>query len=301
MDAVLIIGGGGFIGRHLAAELGRSRHVVYATHRSGSRVPAVAGVRWVPTDLTSPTASSAWPQRCDHVLFVAQARDWRRFPETAAEVFSVNLTGLMRAAEYARQAGARQLVFASTGSVYSETRQPAREQDAIDLFTPGSFYVASKLAGELLLRPYESMFRVVSLRLFMPYGAGQDSSMLLPTIVRNVGERRSIKLHNPDGLLANPVAIRDVVECFQRCLALDCSTTLNVAGPLELSLRSMATTIGAHLGISPVFEYRTGRSPVIVGDCTALRSALGWVPEIEFETGLRQWLKSEMIWPRAAG
>lgn len=299
METVLLVGGGGFIGQHVVAELARSGRLVYATHRPASSIPAIPGVRWVPGDLTNDAALAGWPEKCDCVLFLAQARSWRSFPDKAADVFAVNVAGLMRVAEYARQAGVRQLLYASTGSVYTQTREPTRENEPIDLLASRTFYAACKLAGEVILRPYEALMRVVSLRLFMPYGAGQSSDMLLPSLVRSIREGRPIKLHDPDGLVCNPVAVRDIVKACQLCLGLDRSTTLNVGGPHALTLRQIATTIGGAVGTDPVFDHQPGVPPVIVGDCTELRTALGWAPEIELEEGLREWLESERI--HAAG
>jgi len=301
MDSVLVVGGGGFIGRHTAVELARSNRLVFATHRPGSPAPGLEGVHWVPGDLADERATAAWPARCDHVLFVAQARGWRSFPDRAADVFAVNVAGLMRVAEYARRAGARQLIYASTGSVYTQSREPARENEGIDLFAPRTFYAASKLAGELILRPYEALYKVLHLRLFMPYGAGQGPDMLLPSLVRSVREGRPIKLHQPDGLVCNPVAVDDVVEAFRRGLDFERSATLNVGGPQQLTLRQVASAVGRAVGAAPVFEQQPGVPPVVVGDCTALRQAFGWAPPTDLETGLREWLESEKMSVRAAG
>jgi nucleoside-diphosphate-sugar epimerase len=301
MDTVLLVGGGGFIGQHAAAELARLGWRVYATHRPGSPVPVLEGVRWVAGDLTSEAATSAWPARCDHVLFLAQARSSRSFPDRAADTFAVNVAGLMRVAEYARRAGARQFTCASTGSVYSQTREPAKEREPFDVLAGRSFYAASKLAGELLLGPYEALFPVVVLRIFMPYGPGQCPDMLFPSLVRKVREGRPIQLHGQDGLLCNPVAVGDVVEGLRRCLGLARSATLNLGGPRQLTLRQIGNAIGHVVGAVPVFEPQPGAPPVIVGDCAALKDALGWAPSIDLESGLREWLESERMSLRTAG
>ena len=301
MSIIVIVGGGGFIGRHVSDSLSSSGYHIYATCRAQRANLSKRDIHWLPGDLANDSVTINWPKKCDHLVYLAQSRLWRDFPDKAKDVFDVNVVGLMRAVDYARRAGARQIIYASTGSVYPQSNKPASESDPIDLHAPRRFYAASKIIGELLLKAYESHLRILCLRLFMPYGAGQSSDMLLPTLVRSMREGRSIKLHCPDGLIANPVAVSDVVETIRRCLDLDYSATLNVAGPQQLSLRRMSSIIGHVFGGSPVFEDQPGTPPVIVGDCTALQSALAWAPHTDLESGLRQWRESEMIPTLQAG
>ena len=51
---------------------------------------------------------------------------------------------------------------------------------------------------------------------------------------------------------------------------------------------AMSAIIGRVFEQAPVFEEQAGTPPVIAGDCTALRSALGWIPHTDLESGLRQ-------------
>jgi nucleoside-diphosphate-sugar epimerase len=290
MQTILVIGAAGFIGKHLVRRLASAGHTVHATHRPGKR-PPLPGIHWLAADLSRAEDVTGWPAYCDTVVYLAQSRHWRNFPESARDVFGVNVQGLMQAAWYAQQVQAGRFIYASTGSVYSQQRQAAVETDACDLQEPRSFYVACKLAGEVLLGPYQSLFSVVSLRLFMPYGEGQGADMLLPRLVKCVREGSPIKLHGQGGLLANPVAVTDVVETIDRCLTLEASATLNVGGPEQLSLRQIGNTIGKVIGREPVFEVQPeATAPVLVGTTTLLEQTLGWRPATRLEVGLREWL-----------
>ena len=72
--------------------------------------------------------------------------------------------------------------------------------------------------------------------------------MLIPRLVRRVSENAPITLEEPDGMQLNPVAVGDVVETIVRCLTLDRSATLNVAGPEVLTLREIGRRIGSAAG-----------------------------------------------------
>src|SRR5262249_24542281 len=145
----------------------------------------------------------------------------------------------------------------------------AQEAQPIELAGPRNYYVASKLAAEVLLGPYAAALPVIVLRLFMPYGPGQNADMLFPQLLAKVRAGKPIHLHGPDGLRSNPVAVADVAEAFARCLALDRSTTLNLAGPEAFTLRQIGETMGRMVARPPVFEILENQTPPnYVGDRT---------------------------------
>lgn len=291
MAEVLVIGAGGFVGRHLVNRLSAEGHCVHATHRPNSPPPATNGILWHPCDLSAPDPTDQWPARCDAVYFLAQSRKWRDFPEGAPDVVRVNIHALLSTLWYSLRAGASRLIYSSTGTLYTQTSQPATEEEPIDFHADRSFYAASKLAAEALLAPYHQLLPIVSLRLFMPYGEGQSSEMLLPRLVRSVQQSSPIQLHGENGLTCNPVAIADVVEALVRCLHLSSTATLNLGGTEALTLRAIGETIGRVVGAEPRFEPNPNATPpVIVGDITRLQEALGWKPSLSFEQGLKQWL-----------
>jgi nucleoside-diphosphate-sugar epimerase len=290
MDTAFVIGGAGFVGRHLVRHLAAHGLRVLATCRLSSVPPAAPGVEWVPSDLSAADPTAGWPARYDALVYLAQSSRWRDFPAGADDVVRVNVAAVQRAADHARQAGAKRFVHMSTGSVYGQAREPAREDEPVAVGANRSFYAASKLAAELLLGPYSTCFGVTQLRLFMPYGRGQNEKMLLPQIVSKVRAGGQIDLHAPDGLRCNPVAAADVAEAVRRCLSLEGSQTLNLAGPEVLTLRQIAESVGAAVGRGPQFQVKPDPGPVIVGDTSRLKAALGWQPPTKFADGVREWI-----------
>jgi nucleoside-diphosphate-sugar epimerase len=290
--SVLVVGGGGFLAGHLLPRLVESGHQVFATHARGGAGPGLSKVEWIPCDLAGPEPTATWPA-CEAVVYLAQSRQWRRFPEGAVDVARVNVQSVHEAVEHARMSGSRRFVLASSGSVYDPGPAPRTEEAAFRPADPRSFYSASKLAAEMLLGPYSRTLATIVLRLFSPYGVGQDEAMLIPQLVRRVREGVPIDLQGPEGLRLSPVAAPDVAETMARVLLLEASATLNVAGPEVLSLRDVALEIGGALGREPSFVNLPGPDPsTVVGDTSAMRTCLGWVPPTPFARGVRDWLKS---------
>lgn len=285
--SIVVVGASGFIGTHALPRLVDCGAQVSAIVRDRTALPVLAGVNWIDGDLTACDPTTTWPDRCDAVVYLAQSRAWRTFPDGAADVFRVNVRGPFEAIEYARRIGARRFIFASSGSVYGEKVDVAHESEPFDLSEPKTAYVASKLAAEVLLRPYASLMHVIVLRLFAPHGHGQPAEMLIPRLVRRVSENMPITLEEPDGMQLNPVAVSDVVETIVRCLTLDRSATMNVAGPEVLTLREMGQRIGLLLGRQPAFQMKPGPARAVLGDIGRLQSTLGWTPPTRFPDGLR--------------
>jgi nucleoside-diphosphate-sugar epimerase len=290
-STVLIVGASGFIGRHVTARLASGGVRVYAHYHSAAPPLDTGEVLWIPGDLRQATVSRAWPPRCDHVVYLAQSPARDDLPANAPDVFDVNVAGALGAITYAVSAHARSFILASSGSVYGDRRGPARESDALRLDGRASFYAASKLAAEALIAPYARRLTVIRLRIYAPYGPGQDSRQLISDLVRRVRERRAIDLHGADGMVINPLWVGDLAEAIRRCLPLETSAVLNVGGPEPLTLREIGDCIGRITGIPPRFAVHPDQTaPVVVGDTTALRAALGWSPPTTLESGLERWL-----------
>ena len=292
MERIVVAGGAGFLGGYTVRRLVQYGYQVWATHSPGRTPPTISDVNWIECDLAKPDSSARWPSACDLVVYLAQSRNHRSFPDAAEDTFAVNVHGMHQAMHYAWRAGARGVIAASTGSIYTDTQKPAQETDPIELQVQRSFYVATKLAAEVLAAPYNAVLPVIQLRIFTPYGEGQNASMLFPQLVQRIREGRAVSLHGQKGLILNPIYAGDVAEAIRCCLGLKQGGTFNLAGPESLDLRQIAKTIGKVLEREPVFEVQpANKPPVLVGTTDALKAALAWAPTICLETGLRTWLE----------
>lgn len=255
---ILVTGASGFIGSRLCSRLTAGAEVFAVTR--GSRPPA--GCQIVTADLGAPFSTAAWPRSVDAVVHLAQSLRHRDFPDGAADMTAVNVAATAALLEYARLAGASVFILASSGSVYSPAPHPLAEDAAI---APAGFYAASKAAAECLVRPYESMLRVCTLRLFYPYGPGQENR-LIPSIIDRVRTGRAVTVAGSgDGPLLCPTYVDDIVGVIERAARDErFAGTFNVSAPWVLSLREVADVIGAALGRPAVFERAGGPEPPIM-------------------------------------
>ena len=283
---VLVTGAGGFVGRHLFAELGDA---------------AVAGE----TDVTDPDALAAElrrivPTAVVHLAAASSVRDsWR----DGAEVWRVNAVGTVTLldAVAAEAPDARTLVV-STGEVYGATpERPAREEDPLAPLSP---YAASKAAAELAADRAARVegLDVVVARPFQHTGPGQDERFAIGSWTHQIArlEREGGgELEVGDLTVERDLTdVRDVVRAYR--LLLDPAVpagTYNVASGRAVPLAQVVETLVA-LARAPVTvrqnpaRIRRVDLPVLAGDPGKLRAATGWEPGLNLERTLADALEA---------
>jgi nucleoside-diphosphate-sugar epimerase len=283
---IFVTGASGFIGSHLVAALADTHQVFAAArHRPAAASP---GVTWIEHDFAAAAQPTGWPAAIDAVVHLAQSRHYRSFPEQARDIYSVGLDATMRLLDWARTAGARKFVLASTGGLYGAGPRPFREQDPVAIGPgPLAFYFTVKRLSEMLAEQYASFFAVTILRVFFAYGPGQAPGMLMARLIESVRSGEPVRLHGKDGIRLNPVHVADAVRVIARCLDAAVDGVVNVAGPEVVSLRETAVQIGAALDRTPRFVNEPGAALDLVADIDRLCREL--VPPV---VGLREGLRT---------
>lgn len=129
---------------------------------------------------------------------------------------------------------------------------------------PASNLGATKLAAEVLAKPYGALFPVSVLRLFAPYGPGQ-TARLIPDLIRRVREGEAVTLpETGGGMRFAPSYVDDVCAAMLAAIEGGWSGVFNVASPEALTIEDAVGAIGRALGREPVFARRPGGSPLVV-------------------------------------
>jgi UDP-glucose 4-epimerase len=287
---IVITGASGFIGRHVCARMADGNEV-FAVVR-GSAVPA--GCIPVRADLAAGFSTDGWPDRVDAVVHLAQSARHREFPGGAADMTAINVTATASLVDYAHRAGASSFIFASTGNVYTPGPQPVAEDDPI---APANFYAASKAAAECLLRPYRELLRVCVLRLFYPYGPGQEGR-LIPSLVERVRDGRPVSLAGVhDGLVLTPTFVDDIAGVIAAAAAdRRFEGVFNVSSPETMTLRDVGAAMAKVLGREARFENTGGAEPPrLVPNLERLASVYPLAGFTPFEAGLSRMLRAQPI------
>ncbi len=296
---VLVTGGAGFIGSHVAGALARrgDRVRILDDLSTGSRenLASIPGHELVLGDVRDRDAVRRAVTGVEVVFHLAAQVSVTRSVEDPALTYDVNTLCTVHLLEACRAEGARRVVFSSSCAVYGDSPVlPKTESLLPEPLTP---YASSKLMGEHLVSMYHRIHGLgtVSLRYFNVYGPRQDPSSdyaaVIPKFVARMrgGERPVIF---GDGRQTRDfVCVRDVVEAnLAAARTADASgQAVNVGSGRSVDLVGLVAILNGALGTSlePVHEppragdIRDSRASV---DLAA--SVLGWRPTLGLGEGI---------------
>lgn len=293
MKKCLVTGATGLIGTRLLTELSDEWEIYALARTAPGAAQARANLHHLPVNFAACWPHEVLPAQVDAVIHLAQSEHFRQFPDKAVEMFQVNVMSTLQLLDYARQAGAKSFVLASSGGIYGHHEQEFREDEAVTASADLGFYLNTKLCAEIIAENYAPFMNVMMLRFFFVYGSGQRKSMLVPRLVQSVREGRAITLQGQDGIRINPTHVSDAAAAIAKALTLGNSQKINVGGPDVLSLRQIGEIIGQAVGRDPVFQVEAHTPPRhLVGDIQKMSTLLG-APQVHFADGIRLLLAQE--------
>jgi UDP-glucose 4-epimerase len=313
MPSVLVTGGAGFIGSHIATSYLESGFDVLVLDNlsSGKRENVPDGAEFVEMDLRDPAVGQlVRDRRFDVVNHHAAQIDVRVSVSNPRLDAAINIDGLLNLLDAAVRAGVGRFIYVSSGGVvYGEP--PVRPTPEAAPKLPESPYGVTKLAGEQYLYYYHRVhgFDYAAVRYSNVYGPRQDPH----------GEAGVVAIFSTRLIRATPltvfgdgeqtrdyVFVGDVVRA-NRLLTdapLPSATTLdtrafNVGTGEETTVNRLAAILMAASGRTVPIEMAEARSGELRHsslDTSKLR-ALGWRPETSLEDGLAatyRWIASRV-------
>lgn len=282
---VLITGVNGFIGQHLSRSLAREHHV-YGVSRVELSAGERASINFIYADLSDSAFVDTLPRDIDCVIHLAQSQQYRDFPGGADDMRRINIDATCTLLEWARKTGVQQFVFTSSANVYSGSTKLLVESDDT---LPGSFYGASKLAAEHLVRQYQAYFQVDILRLFTVYGPGQKG-MLIPNLIERIATGQIVTLAKGIGLYLTPIYINDVVGVIKKLIGNSSGSgfrLFNVCGDNVSSLAEIVDMLEHAIGRKANVDFVDASVPYFTGANGALKQGAGFSSFTSLSVGLK--------------
>jgi UDP-glucose 4-epimerase len=292
---VLVTGGAGFIGSHVAEALvARGEDVVVLDDlSSGKRENLPEGAELVEGDIREPQDelfAGVKPDVCFHLAAQADVRVSVARPEHDARI---NVIGTINLLEAAREHGT-QLVFSSTGgAIYGECDGPAPEDAPRQPLAP---YGTSKLAGEEYLATYNRLHgtKHVALRYGNVYGPRQDphgEAGVVAIFFKRFLSGEQPRIFGDGKQTRDYVYAVDVVRATLAAAGRD-GGVYNVGTGRETSvveLFDLCRQVAGKEDVEPEFAPpRPGELQRSVLDVNRAVDDLGWRPEHSLEEGLRE-------------
>ncbi len=310
---VLVAGGAGFIGSHIAeAYLAAGWEVVALDDLSRGKASNVPkGVELIRADVRSLEARRAVAAGGFNVLNQQAAQiDVRHSVDDPGYDAGINLLGLVNMLEGAAEGGVRRVVFASSGGVlYGEATVIPTPETAPKM--PVSPYGVSKLGGEHYLRVLAALrnFEGVAMRYANVFGPRQDPKSeagVVSIFVSRLLAGQGITIFGDGTQTRDYVFVKDVARANVLASTVPMpavtdhdSLAFNVATSAQMSVLELADAVGRALGRKPDIAFadpRAGELSRSSLETSKAERVLGWSPQVQFADGLAQladWFRAE--------
>jgi len=300
---VLVTGGAGFIGSHVAeAYLARGDRVWIVDDLSTGRLENVPeGAEFIRMDIRDAKLDDVFRDAggFDLVSHHAAQMDVRKSVADPRMDASINLDGLLNVLECGRRHGVGRFVFISSGGViYGEATEFPTPEDAVK--RPLSPYGVAKLASEYYLNCYRSLHGLdyVALRYGNVYGPRQDphgEAGVVALFSRRIGAGEPLIVYGTGEQTRDYVYVGDVVDAHllvsdAGSLAADGidERAYNVGTGVETTVNELAHRLMEVSGRDARVEHAAPRAGELQRSCldVARLRALGWEPRTTLREGL---------------
>lgn len=302
MTRVLVTGGGGFIGSHVAAHLLEQGHHVrvldnFATGRRENMRVLGGDVELVEGDIQSYERVNKAVAGCEFVLHQAALPSVPRSVQDPLTSNATNVIGTLNVLLAARDHDVRRVVCASSSSVYGANPQLPQSEDHAPV--PISPYSTAKLAGEGYARSFCGVYdlETVCLRYFNVFGPRQDPTSqyaaVIPNFITALMAGRSPVIFGDGEQSRDFTYVANVVRA--NVLAMDApdaaGRVYNIACGERVTLNRLVAELRDLLGseLEPVYEpSRPADIRHSLADLTRAHAELGYEPLVRLREGLER-------------
>jgi len=307
MKRVILTGGTGFVGANLSRRLLKEGHDLHLLLRPGYkpwRIEEIKNDAHLHTvDLVDAAVLNSVVERIrpDWVFHLA-AYGAYPFQSDALAIMQTNIIGTINLVEACLRAGFKAFVNTGTSSEYGFKDHAPPETESLE---PNSGYALTKASATLFCRYIAQSKKVhlSTLRLYSAYGPHEESTRLIPTLIRHGLKDELPPLVSPD-TAHDYVYVEDVVDAYLLAAAKpkqEPGAVYNVGTGIQISLRKVVDVARRVIGISTKPKWgsmpnRDWDTNVWVADNRKIRKTLGWQPRYSFEEGFRltvEWFRQQ--------
>jgi UDP-glucose 4-epimerase len=311
---VLVTGGCGFIGAHVARRyIKEGAQVVLLDNFSSPNPITVKGTRVIKGDIQDAKLVDEAMVGVDIVSHQAAVLNMFNGIDDKVAELNVNVIGTINVLNAALKAGVQKLVYASSCGMYGQSEY--LPQDEKHPKNPAWPYGITKYTGEMYCQLYTRLHGLptVSLRYSEVYGPGEWYGRVMTLFIKRVLEGKPPVIFSGGRLLRDYVYIDDVVEANLLATLRDDvnGMTFNIGGPEPLNAARIADLVCSIIdpAIKPIHDdpepgtssvHQPGRPRLVqelndfVLDSSLAKRRLGWEPKVKPDEGIRRevdWVK----------
>lgn len=302
---ILLTGGAGFIGSHIADAFIEDGHRVHVIDNlsSGTSANLPAAAIFHKMDVRDPDVTDLFEREQFDVLCHHAAQiDVRASVRVPAHDVDVNVCGLLNLMEAGRRNGLKKVILASTGgAIYGEpVCVPQDEQHTAQPLSP---YGINKLVSEHYLYFYEQTYGIsyTALRYANVYGPRQNAhgeAGVVAIFAEAFLDGKQPIIFGDGEQTRDFVYVGDVVEANRRALQEASSGSFNIGTGIETTINEIYTHLSHHAGKGQPARHapgKPGEQRRSVLDYGLAFRTFGWAPQKTIREGLLEtveWFKT---------
>ena len=287
----LVTGGAGFIGSHVVDKLAAAGHEPRILDLIPSPYHDPAEVETVIGDLTDASDRARGARRLRRDL--PPRRDGRRQPggrRPGPHRRASTRAAPSRCSRQRARSSSSRFLYASTVWVYGNAPGPEPHDEDTPLVLPPHLYTATKLAGEMYCRAYESMYGVSTtiLRFGIPYGPRARPAAVVPAFIDKAAAGEPLTIAGDGSQTRQFVYVEDLAEGMVAALApAGAGRIYNLVGDELVSVKQIADTVRELVADVPVEQVPDRPVDLKFGQASSARAGdeLGWRGRDELRRG----------------
>ena len=300
MTKVLITGGAGFIGSHIAQALqGQAEVRILDNFRTGSRANLVnPGAMLIEGSILDPAVVRKAVEGVDWVFHLAALVSVPESVLNPDDCTALNVTGFMNVLEASARSGVSKVCFSSSAAIYGDNPIVPKTEDMTP--EPKSPYASTKLEGERLCRSYTATrsLPTVSLRYFNVFGPRQNPAAsyaaAIPIFIKKALANEPITIYGDGGQTRDFVYVRDVAEANVFAATNAVTGEFNVGYGVSTTVEAIARKIIALCGSASELRFEEARLGDVRHSCASVEKlrAAGFSPSGSLDRGLGATIES---------
>ena len=306
---ILVTGGAGFIGSHLVERLLSLGHDIailddfndfYDPQIKRQNIAAVAkdvAIHHLDLRDSGAVQNLFHREKFEAIAHLAARAGVRPSIQNPQLYYDTNVNGTLHLLDAARVTGVERFIFASSSSVYgnSKTVPFSEDRQLIQTLSP---YGATKIAGEFLCSTYSHLYgiRVVALRYFTVYGPRQLPDLAIHQFTRRIHAGKPIDQFGDGTTRRDYTYIDDIIQGTIAALKYDgpMFDIFNLGENETIQLRDLIAGIENALGEKAKINRlpeQPGDMPVTYADISKARELLGYNPSTRLSDGLPRFIE----------
>ncbi len=291
---ILITGGSGFIGSHIAEYFqGRAEVRILDNMRSGHR-ENLAGldVEFIEGDIRDRLTVAKAMEGVDYVFHLAAMISVPESMTKIVECVEINNTGMIIVLEEAAKAGVKKLCFSTSAAIYGDNPEVPKRESMFP--EPRSPYAITKLDGEYYCNMFTQTgkLKTACLRYFNVFGPRQDPksayAAAVPIFTAKAVANEPIRIFGDGEQTRDFIYVKDIVAANVFMAMNDFTGVYNIAYGGRITINDLVGTIKRLTGSNSPVEHLPERAGDVKHSMAAVDKlkATGFVPQFSFDEGL---------------